>query len=162
MDGFMLTQQYSAISVMKISYLYSSVIVSALCILNVGVLPQTLMTVKINGVIFFFFFICGGTCSGNHTGLECPQDLSSSFTPQERNEVCLFSLFLRLEQTYLLHFHPCFWLLTLKCCWCNAVFWILPPYLDLCTQAGFESILANSSAEGLEGGKAKGILIFVL
>lgn len=56
MDGFMLTQQYSAISVMKISYLYSSVIVSALCILNVGVLPQTLMTVKINGVIFFFFF----------------------------------------------------------------------------------------------------------
>lgn len=55
MDGFMLTQQYSAISVMKISYLYSSVIVSALCILNVGVLPQTLMTVKINGVIFFFF-----------------------------------------------------------------------------------------------------------
>lgn len=57
MDGFMLTQQYSAISVIKISYLYSNVIVSALCILSVGVLPQTLMTVKINGVIFFFFHL---------------------------------------------------------------------------------------------------------
>lgn len=44
------------------------------------------------------------------SSLECPQGPSSSFTTQGRGEVCLFSLFLRTKQAYLLlDFHLCFW-----------------------------------------------------
>ena len=76
--------------------------------------------------------------------LEGPQGPSSS-TTQGRGEVCLFSLFLRLKQTYLLEdFHVCFWSLIVESCWWSAGFWILPPAVDLWTQACFESILPNA------------------
>lgn len=88
--------------------------------------------------------------------LECPQGPSSSFATQGRSELCLLSLFLRLEQTYLLQdFRLCFWQLICEGCWWSAGFWMFLSALDIWTQVGLESILANSSTEGPERGESK-------
>lgn len=82
MDAFVLTQQYSTTSVIKILYLYSNVIVY-IVYSECGCLATDPHDCE--DMWCYFFFLCGGTCSVNHSGLECPQDLSSSFAIQGRN-----------------------------------------------------------------------------
>lgn len=93
MDAFVLIQQYSAISVIKILYLYSNVIVY-IVYSECGCLATDPHDCK-DMWCYFFSFVEEHAL--NHTGLECPQDLSSCFTTQGRNEVYLFFLFLRLK-----------------------------------------------------------------